>query len=142
MSLDYGNIRSLTMDDYGNLWIASGITGLVKFDTKSKTQQFIPTFAARTYDLKLLSFIDSLNSKNNSICKLTEIGDFQDLKKEFTIEKQNEVMIVSVGEGLQANGMLDYGWLQDAKSDTVWSQINFNNSFYLSGATKNRITLE
>ena len=96
-SLDYSNIRSLSMDDYGNLWIASGLNGLVKFDTKSKTQQFIPTFAARTYDLKLISFIDSLNSKNNSIVKLTEVGDFQDLKKEFTIEKQNEVIIVCCG---------------------------------------------
>jgi serine phosphatase RsbU (regulator of sigma subunit)/ligand-binding sensor domain-containing protein len=138
--LDYGNIRSLTMDDYGNLWIASGITGLVKFDTKSKTQQFIPTLATRTYDLKLLSFIDSLNSKNNSICKLTEVGDFQDLKKEFTIEKQTEVMIVAAGEGNNADlSMYDYGWLLDTKSDTIWSQINFKNSFYLSGAAKNRI---
>jgi serine phosphatase RsbU (regulator of sigma subunit)/ligand-binding sensor domain-containing protein len=138
--VDYNNIYNLTLDDYGNLWTASGISGIVKFDTKNKTKQFIPTLDARTYDLKLIEFIDSLNMKGKQLAKLTEVGDYQNLKKEFKLDKQSEVMIVSVGEGLLPNGMLDYGWLLNTKSDTVWGQTNYYNSFYLSGDGKNRIT--
>ncbi len=140
-SIDYNNIINLSMDDYGNLWVASGIAGLVKFDTKNKTKQFIPTFDARAYDLRLLAIIDSLNTKSNPIAKLTEVGNYQDLKKEFNLEKQTKVIIVSVGEGLKANGMVDYGWLLNSKSDTVWSQNNYYNSFYLGGDFKNRISV-
>jgi serine phosphatase RsbU (regulator of sigma subunit)/ligand-binding sensor domain-containing protein len=141
-SIDYNNILNLSTDEYGNLWVASGITGLIKFDTKNKTKQFIPTVATRAYDLRLLEFIDSLNIKSKAIAKLTEVGDYQDLKKEFNLEKQTDIMIVSAGEGLQANGMMDYGWLQDSKSDTVWGQTNYNKSFYLGGDFKNRISVE
>ncbi|GEM_PF-450752 len=140
-SVNYNIVNNLSMDDYGNLWVASGISGMVKFDTKNKTKQFVPTLDTRAYDLKLLAFIDSANTKSNPISKLTEVGDYQDIKKEFKLDKQSEVMVVSVGEGLQVNGMVDYGWLQDSKSDTVWSQINYNNSFYLGGDNKNRITV-
>ncbi|MEO8399491.1 MAG: two-component regulator propeller domain-containing protein, partial [Ignavibacteriaceae bacterium] len=37
--VDYNNIYNLSMDDYGNLWIASNLAGIVKFDTKNKTKQ-------------------------------------------------------------------------------------------------------
>jgi len=139
--IDYDNIYSQSMDDYGNLWIASGNSGLVKFDTKNKTKQFIPTFGTRTYDLRLLAFIDTLNTKSNPIAKITEVGDYQDLKKEFKLDKQTEVMIVSAGEGQNNVLMFDYGWLLDAKSDTLWSQTDYKESFYLGGLAKNRITV-
>ncbi|MFA6597471.1 MAG: two-component regulator propeller domain-containing protein [Ignavibacteriaceae bacterium] len=138
--VDYDNIYGQSMDDYGNLWIAAGNSGLVKFDTKNQTKQYIPTFATRTYDLRLLDFIDILNTKSIPIVKIIGVEDYQDLKKEFKLEKQTEVMIVSAGEG-QNNLMFDYGWLLDSKADTVWGQTNYQNSFYLGGATKNRITI-
>jgi ligand-binding sensor domain-containing protein/serine phosphatase RsbU (regulator of sigma subunit) len=140
-SIDYNNIFNLSMDDYGNLWTASSLSGVVKFDTKNKTSKFIPTFFYRTYDLKLLDFIDSLNTKGNTFAQIVKVGDYQDLKKEFKVDKQSDVMVVSVGEGILVNGMLDYGWLIGEKSDTVWSQKNFNNSFYIGGNLKNRITV-
>jgi len=140
-SINYSNINNLSMDDYGNLWIASNNSGLVKFDTKNKSSQFIPTFNFRTYDLKLLDFIDLLNTQGKTFAKITEVSDYQDLKKEFKVDQQTDVMVVAVGEGDNTNSlMFDYGWLIDAKSDTVWTQINFNNSFYVGGTNKNRIT--
>ena len=140
-TVDYNNIFSLSLDDYGNLWTASNLTGVAKFDTKNKTKQFIPSFEARTYDLNLLNFIESMSTNKNVLAKINEVGDYQDLTKEFSLQKQTDVMIVSTGEGLAANGMLDYGWLQDSKSDTIWSQFDYQKSFYLSGDYKNRITI-
>ena len=130
------------MDDYGNLWTASSISGVVKFDTKNYTKQFIPTLVSRTYDLQLIYHIDSLNLKGNTFAKINEVGDYQDLIKEFKLEKKSEVMIVAAGEGDNTSElMFDYGWLIDEKSDTVWSQRNFKKSFYMGGAAKNRITI-
>ncbi len=136
-SIPYTNLFSQSMDDYGNLWIAGGNSGFVKFDTKNKTRQFIPTHDTRTYDLKLVDFIASQNTR---IAEILEPGDYQNLKKEFKIEKQTDVLVVSAGEGDgQVESMYDYGWLENEKQDTVWSGIKFKNSFYLGGGTKNRI---
>jgi ligand-binding sensor domain-containing protein/serine phosphatase RsbU (regulator of sigma subunit) len=140
-SIGYNTISDLSMDDKGNLWIASGLSGAVKFDPENKVKLFIPTLDVRTYDLKLLGFIDSLNETNNALAKLTKVGNDQDLKKEFKLEKQTNVMIVAVGEGARVEGMADYGWLQDSKRDTAWSQANYYNSFYCGGALKNRISI-
>ena len=140
-TVDYNNIFSFSLDDYGNLWTASNLTGVAKFDTKNKTKQFIPSFEARTYDVNLFNLIESFNNDKNNLAKITQVGDYQDLTKEFNLQKQTEVMIVSVGEGLAANGMLDYGWLQNVGSDTIWSQLDYQKSFYLSGDYKNRITI-
>jgi serine phosphatase RsbU (regulator of sigma subunit)/ligand-binding sensor domain-containing protein len=137
--VDYNDIYSLSMDDYGNLWTASNNAGIVKFDTRNKTKQFVPTLDFRTYDLKLYNFIDSINNTDNALAKITKVGDYQDLKKEFSLQKPTDVMIVSVGEGLLGNGMVDFGWLQDTKSDTIWAQNDYLKSFYLSGTFKNRI---
>ena len=137
--INYGNIFDLSMDDYGNLWITSNMAGLVKFDTKSKTKQFIPTQEARTYDLNLVTAIDSLTKNKYALAGLTEVGDYQKLKKDFSLPNQADVMIVSVGEGLPSAGMVDYGWLQDSKSDTLWANNNYLKSFYIGGDFKNRI---
>jgi ligand-binding sensor domain-containing protein/serine phosphatase RsbU (regulator of sigma subunit) len=140
-TINYNNIINLSLDDYGNLWTASGNSGVVKFDTRTKNNQFIPTLNVRTYELNLLEYIDSLNLKSKPLAKLTEVGDYQDLNKEFKVDKQTEVMIVSAGEGLPEYGMVDFGWLQNSKSDTLWSQTSYQNSFYLGGDPKNRITV-
>ncbi|TSA30631.1 MAG: hypothetical protein D4R68_00440 [Ignavibacteriales bacterium] len=139
-SIDFNDINNISLDDYGNLWVASGISGLTKFDTKTNAKQFIPTFLSRAYDEKLLSIIDSLNTKSNPLAGLTKVGDYQDLKKEFSLDKQTDVMIIGVGEGVNNSGMVDYGWIVNSKSDTLWNQFNYYNSFYLGGNFKNRIT--
>jgi hypothetical protein len=138
-SIDYNTILDLTIDDSGNLWTASGLSGVLKFGSDNKILLTLPTLDIRTYDLKLLDFIDSLNITNNALAKLTKVGNNQDLKKEFTLERQTDVMIVAMGEGARTEGMGDFGWLEDSKRDTAWSQINYYNSYYGGGALKNRI---
>ncbi|MBE0571103.1 MAG: SpoIIE family protein phosphatase [Ignavibacteriaceae bacterium] len=139
IKVNYNNVYDLSMDDYGDLWIASNLAGVVKLDTKNNTKQFIPTQDFRTYDIKLITAVDSLSKNNYAAAKLTEVGDLQDLKKEFSIQKQTDVMIVSVGEGATSPGMMDYGWLQDSKSDTIWIDNDYSKSFYVGGNYKNRI---
>ena len=135
-SIGYNTISDLSMDDKGNLWIASGLSGVVKFEPENKVKLIIPTLDVRTYDLKLLGFIDSLNETNNALAKLTKVGNDQDLKKEFKLEKQTNVMIVAVGEGARVEGMADYGWLQDSKRDTAWSSNQLLQFILLRGGIK------
>lgn len=137
-ALDYNNINNITLDSYGNLWVAAN-NGMVKFNTRNKTKQFIPTLDNRTYNSNLVDFIDSVNAVNNALAKLTEVGDYQNLKKEFNLQKPTEVMMVNVGEGLSTVGMVDFGWLQNSKGDTIWTAKDYLESFYLSGSRKNRI---
>ncbi len=136
---NYDNISNLSLDDYGNLWVSSFQSGVVKFDTKNKTKQYIPTHSTRIYDFNLINTIDSLSINNKAIAKITEVGDYQDLKKKFNLKQRSDILIVAVGEGLPTVGMVDFGWLQDSKSDTIWSAYDYSKTFYIGGDFKNRI---
>ncbi len=138
--IDYNLIHNITGDDFGNLWLSTG-NGLVKFDTKTKTSSFIREKGKRTYDLKLLSIIDNLNKKDKPISSILKVVDYQNLKKEFSIKKETNILVVSVGEGI--TNMVDYGWLTNSGKDTLFIQDgSFDRYKYLSGATKNRIALK
>ena len=140
-SINYNIIFDLAMDAQDNLWTASGPEGVTRFDTKNKTYKFIPTIRYRTYNLKLLNFIDSLNTKVKALEKIVKVGNSRNLKKEFTVEKQTRVMLVAAGEATyDPNSLLDKGWLINEKSDTVWNQT-YLKSFYMGGLNINRINL-
>ena len=139
-TINFNGINNISPDEYGNLWLAT-FDGIVKFDTKTKKTQFIIEDNKKTYDLKLLSNIDSLSLKTKPISAILKVGDFQDLQKEFELDKKTNVLIVSVGEGLTE--MVDYGWITNSKNDTLFSQNEPMEVYnYLGGTTKNRIVVK
>ncbi|MCB0742828.1 MAG: SpoIIE family protein phosphatase [Ignavibacteriae bacterium] len=136
-SISYDFVRNISMDDYGNLWLAT-TAGIVRFDIKTKSKYYIREELQNTYNIKLLDYIKSLHTQKKYLSSILEVGDYQDLNKEFEINESKNVLIVSVGEGL--GGMWDYGWLTDSNNDTLFIHKNSTDVYnYFSGNGKNRI---
>lgn len=79
--------------------------------------------------------------KNSAILSLTEIGDSKYIKKGFSLSKDLNVRIYSLGEGFK-NEMYDKSWIIDADTrDKVW-EMREDESEYAGGAIKNRFVNE
>jgi hypothetical protein len=71
------------------------------------------------------------------LAQLTEIRDDDQVTKRFTLQTESDVRIYAVGEGTGGD-MVDYGWIEDAKTGRrVW-EMTYRNTQHAGGATKNR----
>ena len=132
------SIFSLEFDDYGNLWIGTA-DGLNRLNPKTNAMSRIPSLESRNYQHEIHAFIDSLFNKNKLIARIKEPPDYANLEKEFTIDQQSYLLIVSVGEGLFNWNMVDFGWLQNSQGDTLWDMTDLSTTFHLNGSIKNRV---
>lgn len=137
---NYNVIFDITPDDYGNLWLASN-NGLIKFDPNTNSRFYIPDITSRTYNPKLYTLVNTLRKNGNSIADILNPGNYANLNKDFAINENKKIMLVSVGEGLSNFGQVDFGWLESSGSDTVWTSSDYLKSFYLGGNTKNRVVI-
>jgi hypothetical protein len=112
---------------------------LSKLDPKTGIISRVPGIEARNYHQEIHTLIDSLHQREKSLAAILKVPDFADEKKEFSISNQTDVLIVAVGEGLLEWELVDYGWLENARGDTVWDMNPMRRTFHLSGAIKNRI---
>ena len=133
-------IYCIEPDDYGKLWIGSR-SGLYRFDPNTAAWSPVPSVENRTCDTSLLKFMHSDDFTRGMLCSILQVGDNQDLTREFTLDKESEVMITSVGEGTLNWDMVDYGWLENEQGDTLFTGAHMVNTFHLNGDIKNRITI-
>ena len=120
------------------MWIGSR-GGLYRFDPNTTAWSLIPSVENRTCDPGLLKFLRSDGFAKGRICSILQVGDNQDLTEEFTLDKESDVLITSVGEGTLNWDMVDYGWLENARGDTLFTGGRVVNTFHLSSDIKNRI---
>ncbi|NOY58296.1 MAG: hypothetical protein GXO75_05080 [Calditrichaeota bacterium] len=76
----------------------------------------------------------------NTIVQLTDMGDDENEKAGFSLKKEMQVRIYSLGEGIRKNReMYDYGWILNADTHRrVW-EANIRYSKPAGGASKNRL---
>ncbi len=133
-------IYHIEPDDYGKLWIGTR-GGVYRFDPNTAIWSLIPAIENRTYDGHLIDLLQSLSNETQPICAITKVSDNQDLSEEFTLDTPTDMLVASVGEGVLTWNMVDYGWLENAAGDTVFSASDLMSSFHLSGDMKNRISI-
>ena len=139
-SLSDNNINVLRRDGKGRIWIGTS-NGLNIYDPVTKKITGIYSVDNRLYPDRLMNMIRSKENSRAVLQSILKVGDSQNITKLLTIEKPGNYLMVSAGEGTNAQSAynFDYGWLENKKGDTVWSARNFYKSFYLGGASKNRI---
>jgi len=71
------------------------------------------------------------------VAELTGIRDDEQVRKTFSLERDTDVRIYALGEG-SGEDMVDFGWIEDAKSGRrVW-EMTYPVTEHAGGAKKNR----
>jgi len=137
-SISNNQIRELIIDDNGNI-MAGTRSGLNLLRRNEDKFTLIPSFYNRTYADELFDTLKNFRETGKPTSSITKAGDYADISKEFVLRKNSKVIIYSVGEGLAAWNMVDFGWLESEEGDTLWSGGEFAESFHAGGTAKNRI---
>ena len=118
-----------------NIWIADR-QGVKIFNRETGTFQQLPSITNKLMSSQLISDIRKIATTQNQIASLLKVGEGVSLKKEFTLDKPTNVLILNVGEGrltsMNAN-MFDYGWLEDSEGKIIWAADQVQNSFNAGG---------
>lgn len=133
-------VHSVVADKFGNIWVGTH-SGLNLFQKKSNDFILIPSFLNRRYEHELLHELNVLREKNRATSSITNVGDYADLSKEFVLRTDSKALIYSIGEGLAAWNMVDFGWLETNEGDTLWSASELDESYFAGGGYKNRIKI-
>ncbi len=132
-------VRIIEEDDKGKLWIGTTV-GLAVYDPVYRKIERIYTESEKLYSQDILNIIKSKTKKEDQVASLLKVDNNQDLSLSFSLERPRDYLIVSAGEGLATEEfMVDYGWLEDAEGNIVWTSKELKGSYSLGGDGKNRI---
>jgi serine phosphatase RsbU (regulator of sigma subunit)/ligand-binding sensor domain-containing protein len=133
------NINDIQIDATGRIYVATphGVDLLIP---GTDIHRMVPSLMTRQYRSELLSTMKS-QLKENPIATIVEVGENQDLTKEFELKKSTKTLVVCGGEGQidVSKTPFDYGWIENADGKKVWAMDDMYKTFYLGGGTKNRI---
>ncbi len=137
------NIHSLAQTDENTLWIGTSF-GLVKYNTKTKdVKKYMPMDT--TYTNKVFTELKKIRTKNKVIASITKVGDNQNITKEFSVNKKQYALLVTMGEnGLQNfnnTDPFDYGWVETINGKQYWS-FPKEKTLHIGGVIKNRIVID
>ncbi len=140
-NLSNNRIRDLQIDAEDQLWIATN-SGLNRLNIKTGEIYQYPTYLSRSYPSSINMELKSILTKHQPVAAHLKVTDNQRLAKTFDISEPGHFLVIGAGEGLDVWGMVDYGWLESIRGDTLVNFSDFYNSHYLNGNRKNRIHLQ
>jgi len=83
-----------------------------------------------------------LEKNEREILNISKVRDDEYRSQGFTLEKDMDLRIVSLGERSSRHYMVDYGWIVNASTgETVW-ELEEEESKYAGGGSKNRMVNE
>jgi hypothetical protein len=83
--------------------------------------------------------ISPYDEKNDPsiIAELTGVRDDEQVRKNFSLDRETDVRIYALGEG-SGGDLVDFGWIEDARSGRrVW-EMTYRTTEHAGGASKNR----
>ncbi|MCG2459243.1 hypothetical protein K8352_00620 [Flavobacteriaceae bacterium F89] len=139
-SLSNNGVRVIKKDDEGNYWVGT-LGGLNILRPETGTFTRIQSKMSRTYPQALTDTINQWLTQKQIVASIEKVTDSQDRSQLVEIHKGGTYLIAAVGEG-DAASMADFGWLENATKDTIWSSTDITKSFHAGGAVKNRIFID
>jgi hypothetical protein len=84
-----------------------------------------------------IEIFDDVPENSNILVRLTGIGDDEDVRESFELDRPQKVRIYALGEG-KSGTMYDYGWIENAETDDIIWEMTYRKTDYAGGSRKNR----
>jgi signal transduction histidine kinase/ligand-binding sensor domain-containing protein len=134
----------MKFDSSGNLWIAS-IYGYEKFSTSKSAFTLLPTIMTKRMSENLRQNIYKITRSRDPLASILKVGEASNSEKVFSINENQKVLVICVGEGRMAqgnDGIWDTGSLLTSDGKPIWSMNEMNKTFNDGGGFKNRIAIK
>jgi serine phosphatase RsbU (regulator of sigma subunit)/ligand-binding sensor domain-containing protein len=133
------SINDIKIDNTGRVYIAS-TNGIQILYPLQKQVKDIPTINNRKFDDDIISDLKKIIQSGKELSSHIEVGEGQELTKEFVITEPKNVIIICGGEGaLTTTLSYDFGWLENKSGKKIWSMEEVYTTFHLGGGLKNRL---
>ncbi|MEJ2617042.1 MAG: triple tyrosine motif-containing protein, partial [Ignavibacteriaceae bacterium] len=136
-------INSIKIDLAGNIWMASR-HGFEKYNPSQNQYTFLPTIMNKRMSEDLKHRIHKVSESSVPVASILKVGEASNLEKSFSLNHDQKVLIISVGEGEMTNtgiGLGDAGALLSKDGKTIWSMNDLFKTYNDGGGFKNRIAL-
>ena len=91
----------------------------------------------KNFDVSGIETFDDIPENSNILVRIIGIGDDEEIREPFTLDKSRKVHIYSLGEG-KSGTMYDYAWIEDADNGDVLWEMTYRKTRHAGGAKKNR----
>ncbi len=135
-------INSIKIGLSGNIWMASR-QGFEKYYPAQNKYTFLPTIMTKPMSKTLSQKIHEIAGAQEPIASILKVGEASNLEKTFTLNSDQKVLIIGLGEGQMdvGVGLSDAGSLLSEDGRTIWSMNDLFKTFNDGGGFKNRIAL-
>lgn len=137
-------INSMKIDLSGNIWIAS-MYGFEKYNPAKNEFMLLPTIMTKRMSENLKQKINEIPGSREPISSILKLGEASNLEKKFSLNRDQKVLIICVGEGEMfqgIEGLSDTGSLLTSDGKLIWSMNELYNTFNDGGGFKNRIAVK
>ncbi|HEX9251878.1 MAG TPA: SpoIIE family protein phosphatase, partial [Ignavibacteriaceae bacterium] len=135
-------INTIKIDLMGNIWMASR-QGFERYNPMQNKYSLLPTIMNKPLSEDLKQKIHEISESGDPIASLLKVGEASNLEKTFSLNRDQNVLIICVGEGEMnvSLGVSDAGSLLSGDGKTIWSMNDLYKTFNDGGGFKNRIAL-
>ena len=138
------NISMIKIDFLGNIWIAFQ-NGYEKYDPVQNKFSLLPTIMNKKISKNLIQNVHNIVDSRTPISAILKVGEASSLEKKFSLDHDQKVIIVCVGEGRMYqgnNGLWDRGSVLTENGELIWSMNEMSKTFNAGGGFKNRIAIK
>jgi len=131
-------VNDIKIDNTGRVFVAN-TNGIQILYPLQKQIKDVPSINNRKFDDDLIYELKTLMHSGKVLASHDEVGESQDLTKQFVLKENKKVIIICGGEGTLTTGLCyDFGWLENESGETIWSMEEVYKTFHLGGGMKNR----
>ncbi|SVD73254.1 uncharacterized protein METZ01_LOCUS426108, partial [marine metagenome] len=95
---------------------------VIVMDSDGNHLKNIPVIYEPVYTNEFYEQLNKISKKENTIARIDNPGNTENLTKEFTIDYEDSVCVILMGEfEVPKGGKYDWGWVENAKGDKIWS---------------------
>jgi len=133
-------VLDIKIDKTGRIYLAT-TQGIDVFLPGKGIVRSFSTITNRRYENNLYSLLNTKKKSEGPVASILNVGEEVDTTHDFIVNEQSQFLIICGGEGISADAMYDYGWLEDGSGKVLWKMDSYNKTYHLGGGSKNRLAI-